>query len=91
MHSMVGIQRGQKNKAKCAGAKNTVVQNVMATAINLDPVYLAAGQEIEVKNIPISILGGHSASTGFVLKSKNRPKCRGDLCFLHPMVERTVL
>ncbi len=36
-----GIQRGQKNKAKCAGAKNTVMQNVMATAINLDLQFLS--------------------------------------------------
>lgn len=41
MHSMVGIQRGQKNKAKSVGAKNTVVQNVMATAINLDLQFLS--------------------------------------------------
>ncbi len=39
MHSMVF--RGQKNKAKCAGAKNTVMQNVMATAINLDLQFLS--------------------------------------------------
>lgn len=37
---MVGIQRGQKNKAKCADAKNTVAQNLMATAINLDLQFL---------------------------------------------------
>lgn len=40
MHCMVGIQRGQKNKAKSVGAKNTVVQNVMAAAINLDLQFL---------------------------------------------------
>lgn len=38
---MLGIQRGQKNKAKSAGAKNTVMQNVMAIAINLDLQFLS--------------------------------------------------
>lgn len=38
---MVVIQRGQKNKAKSIGAKNTVVQNVMAIAINLDLQFLS--------------------------------------------------